>query len=170
MPKPLWEATFKLSNSSEVDAVRRFLRAKLDRTRVKGFRVRENIVVLQAGNEDVIFRAGQWVRYNNPLGQPLFYSVKGYDKDGRVTFDSGCPTCREARLEGRILEVRHYAHRIVGKGEAKMAPLGAGPVEDGRLFLPVKVRKALKVKEHDHVSFFQRYGRVILEKKPVKRD
>ncbi len=170
MPKPLWEATFKLSNSSEVDAVRRFLRAKLDRTRVKGFRVRENIVVLQAGNEGAIFTAGQWVRYNNPLGQLLFYSVKGYDKDGRVTFDSGCPVCREARQDRRILEVHHYAHRIVGKGEAKMVPLGAGPVEDGKMVLPVKVRKALNVKEHDHVSFFERYGRIILEKKLIKRD
>ena len=132
MSKMFWEATFKLANRSEVEAVQRFLRAKLDRTRVKGFRVRENFVMLQANNEDAIFTAGQWVRYNNPLGQLLFYNVKGYDKDGRLTFDSGCPVCREARQEGRILEVHHYAHRIVGKGEAKMV-------------LPVKVLGLLKM-------------------------
>jgi hypothetical protein len=164
MRSELWEASFKLSNSCEVEAIRTFLRSKLDRTRVQKFHTRGNIVVLQARNEDAIFTVGQWLRYNNPLGQPLFYSVKAYDTDGRVLFDSGCPVCREARREGRIREVHHYAHRIAGKGEARMKPLGIRPIQGGKVSLPDKVRRVLKVKEHDRVAFLQRYGRVILEK------
>jgi hypothetical protein len=161
-----WEAIFKLRNSSEVDAVRSFLRSKLDRTRVQGFRTRETTVILEAANEDAIFTAGEWVRHGNPLGELLFYSVRGYDADGRMIFDSGCPVCREARREGRIRDVKHYAHRIAGKGEAKMKLLGTRPIEGGKVSLPEAVRDALKVREHDRVSFYQRYGRIVLDSAP----
>ena len=169
MSEERWEAIFKLHNSSEVDAVRSFLRSKLDRTRVQGFRTRENTVILEAANEDAIFTVGEWLRHSNPLGELLFYSVRGYDADGRMIFDSGCPVCREARREGRIRDVKHHAHRIAGKGEAKMKSLGTRIIEGGKVPLPEAVRDALKVREHDRVSFYQRYGRIILDRAPESR-
>jgi hypothetical protein len=169
MSRECWEAIFKLRNSSEVDAVRSFLHSRLDRTRVQGFRTREATVILEAANEDAIFTVGEWVRHSNPLGELLFYSVRGYDADGRMIFDSGCPVCREARREGRIREVKHYAHRIAGKGEAKMKLLGIRRIEGGKVSLPEAVRDILKVREHDRISFYQRYGRIVLDSTPSTR-
>jgi hypothetical protein len=124
---------------------------------------------VEAANEDAIFTVGEWVRHSNPLGELLFYSVRGYDADGRTIFDSGCPVCREARREGRIRDVKHYAHRIAGKGEAKMKSLGTRIIDGGKVPLPEAVRDALKVREHDRVSFYQRYGRIILDRAPKSR-
>ena len=161
MTKELWTATFKLENASEVDAVRRFLTSKLDKKRAH-FRTQEKAVILEATNEDAVFTVGQWLRYNNPLGQLIFYSVKGYDANGRTIFDSGCPVCRTARSEGHIRDIHHYAHRVAGKAEARMKALGTCIVEDGTISLPQKVRAALKIKNQSKLAFFERYGSILI--------
>lgn len=161
MTKERWTADFRLETDKEVDALRRLLTSRLDK-KLAHFRTQERKVILEATNEDAVFRTGQWLRYNNPLGRLLFYSVKGYDADGRVIFDSGCPVCRAARKEGHIRDVHHYAHRIAGKAEARMKLLGTCIVEDGTISLPQKVRSALKIKNRSELVFLERYGNIII--------
>jgi hypothetical protein len=169
--KERWTADFKLETDKEVDALRRLLTSKLDK-KLAHFRTQERRVILETTNEDAVFRTGQWLRYNNPLGQLLFYSVKGYDADGRVIFDSGCPVCRTARSDGHIRDVHHYAHRIAGKAEARMKLLGTCIVEDGVISLPRKVRSALKIRNQSELIFLERYGNIIIrqtENRPTKQ-
>ncbi len=57
-------------------------------------------------SKDESFKVGQWIRYQNPLGAPLPYTVIGRDSEGRIVFRSACDKCRVAGAEP------HYAHKL----------------------------------------------------------
>jgi hypothetical protein len=160
----MWRATFKLSSDEEVKTFQEFLKAYLRAP--NKFSVSEKKVSIESLNEDECFVAAHWAKNRNPLG-PRLYSVKGFDNEGRVIFDSGCPLCRKEKEAGgeRTLHWQHktYRKKAASKERSKIlsvAKIGTG----GRIRLSTNMMRKLKVRRGQAVAFILEGDRVVVQK------
>ncbi len=62
-------------------------------------------ITIISQTKDESFKVGQWIRYQNPLGEPRNYTVIGRDEQGRIIFRSACKKCRNPDVQEP-----HYLH------------------------------------------------------------
>lgn len=100
----VWKMIFKLEDVAEAQKLERWLRANLKEPyRFK--RVGRSIFIYTPSMDEA-FKVGQWVRYNNPLGRLLDYTVIAEDWKHRIVWASYCRLCRAGHSKP------HYEHRM----------------------------------------------------------
>lgn len=173
MPE-IWKATFKLENEEEAKRFQDFLSQQL-RQPNKSAASGTNIVI-ESPDENECFVVAHWSKNKNPVG-PVLYSVKGYDGEQRVIFDSGCPVCRREKEAGKS-RTAHWEHKVRGKQATKPSPILATaqqPVQrellssakiaaDGRIRLNSRVLKKLNVKRGQVLDIWYENGKVMLQR------
>jgi len=86
---PCWNFIFPLGQfhgDAELKAMREFLQMRL--TREARFKFMKDHLLITARTKNEGFRAAGFVNYGNPLGRRLFYSIKGYDEDGKLILNT----------------------------------------------------------------------------------
>jgi len=89
----IWKAVFKtwIDDGPKIDE---FLRQRLKPPN-KYIIGDAGKVIIESPTRDDCFRTAQWLRYNNPLGKLLNYSIVGTDAEGKIIWVSYCKRCRE---------------------------------------------------------------------------
>lgn len=169
-----WKATFKLESGDDARNFQEFLDHNLrppNKASTSG-----SMIVIESPSEDECFAVAHWAKNRNPVG-PLLYSVKGFDEQQRVVFDSGCPVCRKEKQAGKE-RIPHWEHRASRERRRTSAPIvaaGQRSIErellstvkvgsQGRIRLSPRVLKKLSVKKGQTVAFWFEAGRLYLQK------
>jgi len=102
--REVWETVFK--NSPDEAAILDGFLAENLHAHLRHRLGHHGRVIIVSPTKDDSFKAGEWLRHNNPLNRELLYSVVGW-KHGRIVFLSACHKCRAG--EGNHL--KHAAGR-----------------------------------------------------------
>jgi hypothetical protein len=170
----IWKATFKLKTEEEVKHFQDFLSQQLRQPNKST--ASETNIVIESPDENESFVVAHWAKNKNPVG-PTLYSVKGYDGEQRVIFDSGCPVCRKEKEAGKS-RTPHWEHKSRRAGVAAPAPIvpaGQQSVErellatvkiggDGRIRLSPRVLKKLNIKRGQTLAIWFESGKVLLQR------
>jgi len=98
-----WKDIFSFDKSEEVSLVTQWLESNLRKPH--RFEVGRRTITIISPSKDESFQCGQWVRYQNPLGRHLLYTVFGRDEQGRILYRSKCKKCRDPDVQEP-----HYLH------------------------------------------------------------
>lgn len=170
----VWMAAFKLENDDDIRPFQEFLEQHLrppNKSSVSG-----RIIVIESPSEDECFAVAHWAKNRNPVG-PILYSVKGYDDQQQVVFDSGCPICRKEKQAGKK-RTPHWEHKIRHRGTGTPTPIvptSQQPIErellatvkvgrDGRIRLSPRVLKRLNIRKGQTIAFWFEAGRLYIQK------
>ncbi len=170
----VWKATFKLKTEEEAKCFQDFLSQQLrqpNKSSTSGMNI-----IIESPNENECFIVAHWAKNKNPIG-PTLYSVRGYDGEQRVVFDSGCPICRREKQAGKS-RTPHWEHknrRTSTSAPLPITPRGQRPIErellasvkiaaNGRIRLPARVLKRLGIKRGQPLDIWYEGGKVVLQK------